>query len=121
MFEFFLVGIGSAAGGIARYGVYLIMARIAGEAFPWGTLAVNLIGSAAIGWLAASQASHATRLLLMTGLCGGFTTFSAFSVETVHLTRDGQTARAAIYVALSVTGCLAAAWLGARFHLAAQR
>jgi CrcB protein len=120
MFEFFLVGLGSALGGMARYGVYLAMARLAGEAFPWGTLAVNIAGSALIGWLAASQAPHALRLLLMTGVCGGFTTFSAFSADAIHLARDGQTARAALYVALSVSGCLAAAWLGARLHLAPQ-
>jgi CrcB protein len=121
MFEFFLVGIGSAAGGIARYCVYLAMARWTGDAFPWGTLAVNLIGSALIGWLAASQTSHAARLLLMTGVCGGFTTFSAFSADTIHLARDGESGRAAVYVGLSVIGCLVAAWLGARLHLATQR
>jgi fluoride exporter len=121
MIEFLLVGIGSAAGGIARYGVYLAMARLAGEAFPWGTLAVNILGSAVIGWLAASQASHASRLLLMTGACGGFTTFSAFSLDAVHLVRDGETSRAVAYVAVSITACLAAAWLGARLHLATQQ
>src|SRR3982751_739260 len=112
MSAYLLVAAGSALGGALRYGMYMLMAGFSG--FPWGTLAVNYIGSFFIGWFAASGPSPNARLLVMTGICGGFTTFSAFSLDTVSLMRDGQPAKALIYVAASVIGCLAATWFGFR-------
>jgi CrcB protein len=107
MSAYLLVALGSAIGGVARYGVYQLMARWLGTQFPWGTLAVNLAGSALIGWLAATlpPAAAPWRLLLMTGVCGGFTTFSAFSMDTLQLLRAGEPGRAALNVAGSVLSC----------------
>jgi CrcB protein len=79
-----------------------------GTAFPWGTLAVNAIGSAAIGALAALGLQHHARLLLVTGLLGGFTTFSALAVDTVQLSRGGATGLAITYaVGTLVLGAVA--------------
>jgi fluoride exporter len=114
MRDYLLVAVGSALGGAARFGVYSLMARATG--FPWGTLAVNYLGSFLIGWIAATQPSPGTRLLWMTGICGGFTTFSAFSLDAISLARDGQAPKAFTYVAASVIGCLAATWLGFRLR-----
>jgi fluoride exporter len=113
------VGLGSALGGMARYWCYGFLARTAGETFPWGTFAVNVIGCWFIGlfatltgpegrWLAPSQ----TRMFVMTGICGGFTTFSTFSLETLNLVRDGEWMKAAANVAGSVALCLLGVWLG---------
>jgi fluoride exporter len=114
MRDYLLVAVGSALGGAARFATYSLMARATG--FPWGTLAVNYVGSFVIGWVAASQPSQATRLLWMTGVCGGFTTFSAFSLDAISLARDGQAPKAFAYVAASLVGCLAATWLGFRLR-----
>lgn len=90
-----------------------------GPAFPWGTLAVNLAGSFAIGLYATLSGpggriapSHATRQFVVAGLCGGFTTFSIFSLETLHLAGQGRGGLAALYVATSLTLWLGAAWCG---------
>jgi CrcB protein len=90
-----------------------------GEVFPWGTLAVNIAGSAVIGVLAALTApdgrwlaSPATRQFLMLGVLGGFTTFSSFSLQTLELLRDGEWFMACANVLLSVGLCLAGVWLG---------
>ena len=103
----FLVALGSAIGGVTRFGVSTIGARWFGLAFPWGTLAVNIAGSAFIGWLAASLPVQpaSARLFWMTGICGGFTTFSAFSLETMNLLRQGETVRAALYAGGSMVLC----------------
>jgi fluoride exporter len=114
MRDYLLVAAGSALGGVARFATYSLMARVTG--FPWGTLAVNYVGSFIIGWVAATQPSPSTRLLWMTGICGGFTTFSAFSLDAVSLVRDGQAPKAAAYVAASLIGCLFATWLGYRLR-----
>ena len=102
-----LVAIGSALGGVARYGVSTLGVRWLGAGFPWGTLAVNIIGSGLIGWLASSLAPYpaSARLFWMTGVCGGFTTFSAFSLETFNLMREQDHARAAAYAAASLVLC----------------
>ncbi len=109
------VGLGSAAGGAARYAVSGAVARRIGEVFPWGTLVVNVSGSLLIGLLAALVAPTGAMprdatvgLLLMTGFCGGYTTFSSFSLQTLNLARDGEQRRALAYVAASVALCLAA-------------
>ena len=114
------VTLGSALGGLARY---LMTAAIPSDTFPWGTLTVNILGSFIIGFFATLTAvegrlpaSAATRVFVMAGLCGGFTTFSAFSLQTLDLIRDDKLAAAGGNVAASVALCLLAVWLG---HLAA--
>jgi len=113
-----LVIIGSALGGMARYGLSGAVARRIGETFPWGTLVVNVSGCFLIGVFAATVAAtdHALRSLLMTGICGGYTTFSSFSLQTLNLVRDGDMVRAGANVVASVVLCLIAVWLG---HLGA--
>ena len=98
-----LVGLGGAAGSIFRHLVSVAAIAALGPDFPWGTLAVNVAGSAAIGSLAALGQSEAARLLLVTGLLGGFTTFSAFSLEAVHLWQRAPWL-SALYVAASLGG-----------------
>ena len=113
------IGLGSALGGMARYGCSGLAARYIGAAFPWGTLIVNVSGSLVIGFLASLAAADGRLLLspdarafLMIGLCGGFTTFLAFSIETLDLARDGDWLWAGANVVLSVLLCLLAVWLG---------
>ena len=111
--------IGGGLGSAARLAVSEMVARRIGDGFPWGTLVVNLTGSLAIGflatitapdnhWLAGSGARH----FIMLGLLGGYTTFSSFSLQTLELMRAGDWPRAGGNVVLSVTLCLAGAWLG---------
>lgn len=89
------------------------MASAIGNAgFPWGTLAVNLLGCFVIGVVATVVDSSPWRQFLMIGFCGGFTTFSSFGLETLTLMREGHTGRAVAYVAMSVALCLAAVWAG---------
>jgi CrcB protein len=113
-----LVATGSALGGISRHAVGVLLAQRFGAAFPWGTLTVNVIGSFAIGvcgaLLAAAQrpASPMLRDFLMIGFLGGFTTFSAFSLQTLQLLRDGRPGSAAANVLASLLLCLLAVWLG---------
>lgn len=106
---------GGAVGAGLRWGLAELVHQWLGRGFPWGTLAVNLLGSLAIGWLWAwlppAGMPH-LRLLLVTGLLGGFTTYSAFSLETLALVQGGQAGRAAAYVALTVALCFAAVWAG---------
>jgi fluoride exporter len=113
MMPVLLVALGGAVGSVARYGVGLAAARWFGLAFPWGTLAVNLAGSLAIGVLAArvGPADESTRLLLGVGLLGGFTTFSAFSLETVRLL-EHQPGLAMSYAAASLLLGVGACWVG---------
>jgi CrcB protein len=117
------VAAGSVAGGVARYLVSLVLA--AGAGFPWATLFVNVTGSLIIGFYAAlsgpdgrMMASVQQRQFVMTGFCGGYTTFSAFSLETLMLVRAGMARTALIYVVVSVIGWLLAVWLG---HILAVR
>lgn len=115
------VGLGSALGSALRYLVSLASYATLGPAFPWGTLVVNLLGS----WLIAAFAAHAVlrvggsvarwQPFLVAGFCGGFTTFSLFGLETLHLLERGRPGLALLYVALSVPLWLAAAWWGDRF------
>ena len=113
------IGLGSALGGMARYGCSGLAARYIGAAFPWGTLIVNVAGSLIIGFLATLAVTDGrllvspdARAFLMIGVCGGFTTFSAFSIETLDLARDGDWLWAGANVVLSVVLCLLAVWLG---------
>lgn len=107
------VALGSGAGGTARLLVGWAALKLAGPGFPWGVLAVNLAGCLAIGWLARATAPGArlalppaARLALMAGLCGGFTTFSLFSLETWWLWQADRWLAAALYSGLTLFGGL---------------
>ncbi|MCW1955538.1 MAG: fluoride efflux transporter CrcB [Roseobacter sp.] len=111
----FHVALGGALGASARYMVGVAAVRLLGHGFPWATLLVNVLGSLAMGALVVLLAQKdATRLapLLMTGLLGGFTTFSAFSLDAVTLYERGQTASAAGYVMISVVFSIGALFAG---------
>lgn len=114
--NYLAVAIGSALGGMLRFAVAGWLMRAAGGAFPWGTLAVNVAGCALIGVLAAffppAERGFPWRLFLLPGLCGGFTTFSAFSLETLGLWRTDDGDKAMLYIAASVVLCLLAVWAG---------
>ncbi|MBX9747859.1 MAG: fluoride efflux transporter CrcB [Hyphomonadaceae bacterium] len=107
------VALGGALGSVARYGVGLAAARWLGTALPWGTLAVNVIGGLAMGVLFARTGpdQEHLRLLLGVGFLGGFTTFSAFSMETVRL-MEHQPGLAILYVGASLALSVGACWLG---------
>jgi len=111
------VAIGSAAGGVSRYLLGGFIQRILSTSFPAGTLVINLTGSALLGFLLrygldAPAMTPEIRGLLGIGFCGGYTTFSTFSYETVALLEDGDWRRAGLYVALSVAGSLLATFAG---------
>lgn len=118
MNAFLLVALGGALGSVARYGATLGINRYAQSAFPWGTLFVNILGSLLIGilmvWvLKAGELRENYRLLLVTGIMGGFTTFSSFSWETWKLIEDGRLPLAAANIFMSVGICLLATIAGA--------
>jgi fluoride exporter len=113
------IAAGSALGGVARYWLSGVVARLFGETFPWGTLLVNVSGSLLIGVIAALTAPEGrffvgstSRLALMAGLLGGYTTFSSFSLQTLALLQDGDWWRAGANIVLSVLLCLLAVWAG---------
>jgi CrcB protein len=115
-----LVFLGAGLGGVLRHGVNLVSAQLLGPAFPWGTLIVNVLGSFVMGLLAALVylragwlGGDAARLLLMTGVLGGFTTFSAFSLDAMTLLDRGQAGLMAAYVTGSVVMSIGALWAGA--------
>jgi CrcB protein len=116
---YLLIALGSALGGMARHWCGLAVAARVGTAFPLGTVLINILGSFLIGLVAAlTQAdsrwgsAELTRDFLMVGVLGGYTTFSAFSLQTLNLLRDGKLAYAGANVAVSVGACLIAVWLG---------
>jgi CrcB protein len=116
---YFWIALGSALGGVARYACSRAVALRYGETFPWGTLTVNVVGSLVIGIIAAVSApesramiSPTARTFLMVGLCGGFTTFSSFSLQTLELIRNRDFGEAFGNVLLSVTACMAAVAIG---------
>ena len=117
------IGLGSALGGMGRYWCTEAMTRAYGTSFPWGTIFVNVSGSLVIGILATVFepegrlfSSPNARVFLMIGICGGYTTFSSFSLETMNLLRDGHWLWAGANVAGSVLLCVTAVWIG---HLGA--
>ena len=122
------VAAGSALGGVARYGLSGLVARSFGETFPWGTLLVNVLGSFLIGFVATLTGpdgrvlvSPVTRQFWIPGIFGGFTTFSAFSLQTLSLAQEGEWARAGANVGLSVALCLVGVWLGSALAAAVNR
>ena len=116
MQESLLVMMGGALGAVARYGLGFGMAQWLGLGFPYGTLLINLSGAFFLGYLVAPATVQGwpagVRLLLGTGFCGGFTTFSTFSVEVLTLWQRGQGGLAALYLILSLVGGVLAAALG---------
>lgn len=113
MFSTLIVFVGGGLGAALRHGVNVAVARAFGSAFPWHTLVVNVAGSLAmgliVGWLALRTTEPWTpsaRLFLTTGICGGFTTFSAFSLDAMLLWERGETGAAAMYVAGSVAASI---------------
>jgi len=122
---YFLIALGGALGSVLRYAFNGAIASYLGNSVPWlGIVIVNITGSFLIGliytltgpegrWFASAN----TRLFLMTGICGGYTTFSSFSLNTLTLARDGQWLYAGFNVVGSVVLCLTAVWLG---HVAAE-
>lgn len=115
---FLIVFLGGGLGAALRHGVNVVSARLFGTAFPWHTLIENVTGSFAMGLLAAYFAfkadptSQSWRLFLTTGILGGYTTFSAFSLDTVLLYERGQTGLAALYVLASVALAIAGLFAG---------
>lgn len=119
MLSYIWVGLGGAIGSVARFWASGVIARHFGETFPWGTLIVNVTGSFIIGLFATATGpdgrwlvAPSMRQFFMLGICGGYTTFSSFSLQTLNLARDGEYFRAGTNTVLSVILCLVGVWLG---------
>src|SRR4029078_12798448 len=117
MAAYFWIAVGSALGGMARYWCSGVAARLIGETFPWGTLIVNVVGSFIIGFFATltapdgrAFASSTTPPVVLVGLCGGYTTFSSFSLQTLNLMNDGEWLQVGANISASVVLCLLAVW-----------
>jgi CrcB protein len=111
------IAVGSAIGGVSRYLVGGLSQRLVGGTFPSGTLLINVTGSFLLGFILRYGVETTTftpevRAFLTVGFCGGYTTFSTFSYETIALAEDGQWTRAALYVGLSVGLSLVATFFG---------
>src|SRR6267154_3520939 len=111
--------LGGALGTAARFWCSGLVARAFGETFPWGTLIINVVGSFVIGFFATMTGPDGrmfvgttARQFVMVGICGGYTTFSSFSLQTLNLINDGEWLRAGGNIGLSVALCLFAVWLG---------
>jgi CrcB protein len=125
MQSYLWIALGGALGSVARFWASGFVARCFGETFPWGTLIVNVSGSFIIGVFAALtgpegrwMAAPSFRQFFMIGICGGYTTFSSFSLQTLDLARDGEWFYAAANTVLSVLLCLVGVYLG---HLLAAQ
>jgi fluoride exporter len=125
LLTYLVVGIGSALGGLARYGTGAVAVALWGPHFPWGTIIINILGSLVIGGFGTLTGPDGRvyvgplgRQFVMVGLCGGYTTFSAFSPETLDLLHAARPLAAGANIALSVMLCLIAVWGG---HVLAQR
>ena len=119
MVAYVWIAIGGALGSVARYWFSGVVGRQFGETFPWGTLLVNISGSFAIGLLAALAEPGGRRFIgatgrqfFMYGVCGGYTTFSSFSLQTLELIRDGDWFKASANAGGSLVFCMVAVWLG---------
>lgn len=115
------VALGGAIGAVSRYWLSGLVAAKFGQAFPWGTLVINVTGSFVIGVVGGltvpegrldPQTRSFATLFVMTGICGGYTTFSSFSLQTLNLLRDREWLYAGGNVLLSVVLCMVAVWLG---------
>lgn len=119
MSTYFWVALGGALGSVARYWMTNVIVLLTGPLFPWGTIAINVIGSFVIGLVAYGTTpigpvpvSFDIRAFILVGICGGYTTFSSFSVQTLELARSGHVLYAGGNIMLSVVLCLIAVWLG---------
>jgi len=124
MWLYLLIALGGALGSVTRFWLNGVISAQTGPEFPWGTLLINVTGSFLIGFFFTLTepggrvfASSNTRQFFMTGICGGYTTFSSFSLQTLTLARAGEWFRAGANTVGSVVACLVAVWLG---HLAAS-
>jgi fluoride exporter len=117
MEKYLFIGIGGFIGSVSRYGLSSLLYRVLGDRFPYGTMAVNVIGCFTIGllmtlfedrWLVQPN----IRLFLTVGILGGFTTFSTFSYETIEILRAGNFATGSINIFGSIIFCLGATWAG---------
>jgi len=113
------IAVGGALGSMARFWLAAFVALRLGPQFPWGTILINILGSLVIGFFATFTgpggrmvASFNTRAFVMVGICGGFTTFSAFSLQTLDLVRESRWFQAGGNVVISVVVCLLAVWAG---------
>jgi CrcB protein len=125
MLIYLWVALGSALGGVARYALTLATVALLGAGFPWGTILINVLGSFIISFFGTLSlptgpyaAAPGLRAFVMVGICGGFTTFSSFSLQTLELARDQQWLAAAANIILSVVLCLLSVAAG---HMAATR
>jgi CrcB protein len=119
MENYIWVAVGGALGTAGRYWLSGVVARQMGETFPWGTLLINVTGSLLIGFFATLTGpdgrvfvGSTARQFVMIGICGGYTTFSSFSLQTLHLMNDGEWLYAGTNILLSVALCLIAVWGG---------
>lgn len=119
MLTYLYIAVGGAIGSVGRAWITIVMTRLVGADFPWGTIFINISGSFVIGFFAALTASDGRfqvpadlRTFVMVGLCGGFTTFSSFSLQTLDLLRDGKPTAALANIAVSVVLCLFAVAAG---------
>ncbi|MGA2175344.1 MAG: fluoride efflux transporter CrcB [Verrucomicrobiota bacterium] len=119
MLNYLAVGVGGALGSVGRFWLNGLISRRFGETFPFGTLFINVSGSFLIAFFATMTApegrilvSPTFRTFFMIDICGGYTTFSSFSLQTLNLALDGEWLYAGANTVLSVVLCLAAAWLG---------
>ena len=117
MWRTFLVAVGGVVGAVGRYWLAGVVQQLTGRDFPMGTLIVNLVGSFVVGLVMTLSLERGLidadlRILLAVGVCGGFTTMSTFSFETLALLGDGQGMLAVANVGVTLIGCLAAVWFG---------
>jgi len=119
MYTYFLVALGSTIGGTLRYWLGGLIAAWAGQTFPLGTLVINITGSFAISFFGTLTGPDGRLLVpgpwrqfFMVGVCGGYTTFSSFSLQTLTLAQDGEWLQAGMNIVLSVVLCLVGVWLG---------
>lgn len=119
MMLYLLIALGGALGSVSRFALSGLIASQVGETFPWGTMVINVLGSFVIGFFSTFTGPEGRvlvgsngRMFFMTGVLGGFTTFSSFSLQTLTLARDGEWLRAGGNAAGSLVLCLVAVWLG---------